>query len=203
MRGSMRVLVTDYSLFDNCKYPLDLSGLHTYSATDVEGILAPCFKNDGSCSCLSLDFEGEEIPITCRDELRLVSRLVSVYHNACVDADHSLRASDNEIAKLQADMEKLEKEVSETSETVPCVDKVQSSLYKDRLLTPWRSRRKARKFRLPTHDSWHEESNDSWDEERDGNQWVYDDEFELNEELTDKMIQNNKQSFDEKFGMYL
>ena len=65
---------------------LGLSGRQCYTARDVETMLQSFVSEDSTVDAICLDFCGEYIPVTHASELRIVSRLVAVYHNSMIDA---------------------------------------------------------------------------------------------------------------------
>ena len=196
----MRVVVRNSSIFNQSQSLLALAGTSRYTADEVERILLPHFRKDGSCTSLSLDYEGEYIPICNREELRLVARLVSVAHNAYVDPKYGKNASNDNIEELEMESRKRNVGHGDNIENDDVFYDAQDCFYK----LP---------HDLQYHMTWRKSCSDFrhknkshkkvWDEEKDGEQKVYDADFEMNAEISDKMMQNNVQDMDEKYGMYV
>ena len=193
----MRVVVRNPSLFYQSQSLLALAGTATYSAEDVEKILSPHFHADGSCTSLALDFEGEYIPVCNRNELRLVARLVSVAHNACVDPLYSKKSTSDEIENLRR--EQLNGAVGdEESENEEFYDAQEKQIDQENFQIVKRNGslkqlQHTKKVKQTT----------CWNEEKFGEQRIFDDTFEMNAEISDRMMQTNIQTIEEKFGMYV
>lgn len=68
--------------------PLQMSGTHMYSEAEVHALLAAQLAAERG---LSLDFSGEYVPVSLREELPLVARLLVAYHNSLITTNIQVR----------------------------------------------------------------------------------------------------------------
>lgn len=67
-----------------------LSGKQTYTSSEIEQLLEQYIDEEDKIENLSIDFCGVFVPVTHRSEVRLVARLVSVYHNSVIETSEQV-----------------------------------------------------------------------------------------------------------------
>jgi hypothetical protein len=142
-----------------------------------------------------IEFENTKIPVTDKSEIRVLSQMAAAYHNACLA--HNLQ--------YERDLYGLpysKHEIQETSETPEITEKVKQSekreemrgnrdIEKPKSYKPNVQRRKRDRGSPPIKD---------WDEELQGERLVYDQDFQLNEDLVPWLM--DSRAWEEKYGLY-
>jgi hypothetical protein len=151
--------------------PLDLSA---QTFCDEESILAQLqnhVRDDDTIETVYVEMEGEKVPVVHAAELRVVAKLACIYHNALIAS-----ACQHELDLYRQPYTVHENlyDEPEITDAVPVG---------------------------PEKTANNKEEEDSWDEEMHGEQRVYDETWEMNEDLVP--WNNNDLDTEERYGIYM
>lgn len=144
---------------------------------------------NGTIKNMYVDFENTRVPVSKAEEIRIVAQLAAAYHNSALEC-----------------VLKGEKDLHGNSYT-PNVWPEPQALFSDKEKFEtdakgqgyWTQICKKRYAKPLKHNTTHSKE-DSWDEELYGERVVYDESFEMNEDLVP--WKTNKR-WEEKFGYYI
>ena len=153
--------------------PLALSGTQCYEWTHVAEELRKKAEMHGPSTKLKVDFCGEFVPFD-ESQIDLVAQLAVAWHNSAVRDNVTPGAPRNPYEPYRAP----EDEPVSLCTDVPSLEQSFESL-------------------PGTNDDA------EWDEERDGDEVVYNENFEMNEEIVPWRIKQRKDWAEEKYGYYM
>ena len=152
-------------------------------------------KPSGKIKHMFIEFENTKIPVTDKSEIRVLSQMAAAYHNACLA--HNLQ--------YERDLYGLpytKPEIQETLKTQEISEKFAQSETREENRRK-RHMEKPKSYKSTVYKRKKDRGSPSleeWDEELHGERLVYDENYQLNENLVPWLM--DARAWEDKYGLY-
>jgi hypothetical protein len=165
---------------NNAWKPLDICGSSFVETEQIIAMMRPYVQENGLVEHLCVEFENTNVPVIHVNEVRLVAQLAAAYHNACLAA----RVAGDKDLNGKPYLPDAWHEPKKAGK---------------------RSSKAAKSSSAASEDSVHgkkpskNQADEEWDEEMKGDRRIYDESFQMNEDLVPWKTNKNAE---EMYGLY-